>query len=419
MIPSERKEEWIDTKFNQLQGVIEQLNEEFKTDNSIEDVRAILNSRETRAFFDDRTNRFDIRNDVELDNQEDRDNFEEASSMVNDLFECVKGMVQDTWIMQREEEERLKQARLNRSRMAFGPTPQGGSQPNPMAFGPTPQGGSQPNSTGMGQGAKLYENGNNQGVHAYGDEPRINLQQLNDQQNQSNNQQMMLLAGMMNHMQQEAERTANSTEVIAKMAQKRDARESQQEDQKMNFASKASKLPTFMRLPSAKVFFGGKSITEATTAELRKYYETIASFVETVDQEAVPLNVLIKTISNFTYQPAARDTENTGVESMATVASENFKNDQACHTKDQSDKFVEYNDLPERALKLDEQMYVFVVSQFESTSSELIQYRSRTKEHPNLALYSELMLYIFHTKAGSPIHFTCGRLDKTTYLNLK
>jgi hypothetical protein len=104
---------------------------------------------------------------------------------------------------------------------------------------------------------------------------------------------------------------------------------------------------------------------------------------------------------------------------MVAVASENFKNDQACPTKDQSDKLVEYSDLPERALKLDEQMYVFVVSQFDSTSSELIQYRSRTKEHPNLTLYSELMLYLFHTKAGSPTVCECGRLDKTTYLNLK
>jgi hypothetical protein len=47
-----------------------------------------LNSGETREFFNERTNRFDIRNDVEFDNQEDRVNFEEASSMVNDLFEC-------------------------------------------------------------------------------------------------------------------------------------------------------------------------------------------------------------------------------------------------------------------------------------------------------------------------------------------
>jgi hypothetical protein len=135
MIPSERTEDWKEKAFNQLQGIIEQLNETTKTADSIDEVNAALNSEETRRFFDERTRRFDIRHDEEFDNQEDRDNFEEASSMVGERFECVKGMVQDTWIMQREEEERAKQARLNRSRMAFRPTSQGGSRTNPTENG--------------------------------------------------------------------------------------------------------------------------------------------------------------------------------------------------------------------------------------------------------------------------------------------
>jgi hypothetical protein len=52
--------------------------------------------------------------------------------------------------------------------------------------------------------------GQTQGVFAYGGEPRTNLQQSNDQQNQLNHQQMMfnqqMMSDMLKHMQQEAER---------------------------------------------------------------------------------------------------------------------------------------------------------------------------------------------------------------------
>ena len=54
-------------------------------------------------------------------------------------------------------------------------------------------------------------------------------------------------------------------------------------------------------------------------------------------------------------------------------------------------------------------MYVFLMAQFDQSNSEIIQHRSRVKEHPELALYSELILYLFHTKAGSPIHMWSTR----------
>jgi hypothetical protein len=108
MIPFERKEDWIENALNRKQGITDQLKEMIKTANSIEEVHATLTSGETREFFDERTNRFNIKQEGELDNQENRENFEEASSMVTKLFECVKDMVQDNWIMQREEEYRAK-----------------------------------------------------------------------------------------------------------------------------------------------------------------------------------------------------------------------------------------------------------------------------------------------------------------------
>ena len=43
MIPSERTEDWKEKAFNQLQGIIEQLNETTKTADSIDEVNAALN----------------------------------------------------------------------------------------------------------------------------------------------------------------------------------------------------------------------------------------------------------------------------------------------------------------------------------------------------------------------------------------
>ena len=94
---------------------------------------------------------------------------------------------------------------------------------------------------------------------------------------------------------------------------------------------------------------------------------------------------------------------------MIAVATENCKNDQACHTKDKKVDIKEYGELSAETQRLDEQMYVFLMAQFDQSNSEIIQHRSRAKEHPELALYSELILYLFHTKAGSPIHMWSTR----------
>ena len=93
MIPSKQRGGWITTMIHRVQDVVGTLVETTNLLNSIEEVHAALNSGETREFFEVRTNRFNIKQDVDLDNQEDRENFEEASSMVDKLFECVKSTV--------------------------------------------------------------------------------------------------------------------------------------------------------------------------------------------------------------------------------------------------------------------------------------------------------------------------------------
>jgi hypothetical protein len=75
-----------------------------------------------------------------------------------------------------------------------------------------------------------------------------------------------VLNGLLQHMQKYAERHAE-------YAQRREDRESKQEDQKMNFANQAAKCTQLMRPPTAKIFFGGKSITDVTMAELRNTWK--------------------------------------------------------------------------------------------------------------------------------------------------
>ena len=81
-IPSDQQADWVRRKLEVLQYVIGQLNESVKAANSIEEVNAGLTSGETRTFFDERMEKFNINYDAEHDNQENKDNFEAACQEV-------------------------------------------------------------------------------------------------------------------------------------------------------------------------------------------------------------------------------------------------------------------------------------------------------------------------------------------------
>ena len=108
MISSKRRGVWITTMLHRVQDVIGTLIETTNLLNSIEEVHAALNSGETREFFEIRTNRFNIKQEANIEG--------EAFVMVNNLFECVKSTVQDKWSMLREwgyeEDDRAKQIEL-------------------------------------------------------------------------------------------------------------------------------------------------------------------------------------------------------------------------------------------------------------------------------------------------------------------
>ena len=71
MMSSEPTENWKSEAINQLQEVVNGLNESTRTANSIEEVNAALDGKDTGAFFDERTRRFDIKYDEEFDTQEE------------------------------------------------------------------------------------------------------------------------------------------------------------------------------------------------------------------------------------------------------------------------------------------------------------------------------------------------------------
>ena len=98
-IPSKEQEGWVMRMIEVLQGVVGRLNESVKdgNPNSIEEVSGGLENGEARRYFDDCTKRFGINYDTEFDTQEEKENFEEISKVVDEVFEEVKGMVQDTW----------------------------------------------------------------------------------------------------------------------------------------------------------------------------------------------------------------------------------------------------------------------------------------------------------------------------------
>ena len=104
MTPPDQQEGWVLKMLEVLQEVMGRLNESVKEGNTIEELSVGLENTEARRYFDECTKRFGINYDTEFDTTEEKANFEEISKVVDEVFEEVKGMVQDNWIIQREED---------------------------------------------------------------------------------------------------------------------------------------------------------------------------------------------------------------------------------------------------------------------------------------------------------------------------
>jgi hypothetical protein len=56
-----------------------------------------------------------------------------------------------------------------------------------------------------------------------------------------------------------------------------------------------------------------------------------------------------------------------------------------------------------RQRTIDVQIYYWVKTLFDPTFPEIKQFEGRVKAHPELAIYTEFVLYLFHTRSRSPI----------------
>jgi hypothetical protein len=242
--PEEFCIQWNQEAINQLQEVVDGLLKSTTESTSIEGVRAASEHGDTRACFDSKTLKLEYKYDAEFGSTQEEETRERATSTVVEIFECVKGMVLDSWIMHNEAEQQVERVVSNQSRLAVEPTRyQGGSITNPTEIG----------SQRIGPGVMMYVNVNNQGsgmltydprvdprvnsgiptydprvdprvnsgIPKYGGyDPRLNVHQPNEQQ-----MTLTVLTELMKHITQDSERNAE-------YAQKRDDRESKQEDQK-------------------------------------------------------------------------------------------------------------------------------------------------------------------------------------------
>jgi hypothetical protein len=124
MRSSTSTEKWKWEAINQVHDVVDGLNKSTKTANSIEEVNTALAAGEIKAYFDEKTKGCGIKHEDEFDTSEEKDDLQKAKSIVMKIFECVKGMVLDSWIMLKEREDLARQTGYNQSKRVFETTSQ-------------------------------------------------------------------------------------------------------------------------------------------------------------------------------------------------------------------------------------------------------------------------------------------------------
>jgi hypothetical protein len=141
--PAEFFTEWNQEAINELQEVVDELLNSTKAANSIEEVKAALEHGDTKAFFDSKTLKLEHKYDAEFRSTQEEETREKGTSTVVEIFECVKGMALDSWVMHKEAEEQAKRVLFHQSRLVVeSSTSQGGSVTNPAGIEPsTSQGG--------------------------------------------------------------------------------------------------------------------------------------------------------------------------------------------------------------------------------------------------------------------------------------
>jgi hypothetical protein len=209
---------------------------------------------------------------------------------------------------------------------------------------------------------------------------------------------MAMMSMLLQNLTQESKRKADIDEA-------RFGLDKEERDKKSMFTIKAAQVPMGMKPQNFKSAFPGKNIGNITAQALTRFVETIFVFTETISEHARNINEFVLKLTKHCYSRGSESWSASGstVESIVTIATENYKNNRACHTKERERPETDYSTLSAVQRRLDEQVYVYCLSLFDPSDPEIQQFKARVRQHQELMTYTEFILFLFYTKSGSPI----------------
>jgi hypothetical protein len=217
--------------------------------------------------------------------------------------------------------------------------------------------------------------------------------------NQGQTTEMMTMMNMLiQNLTQESKRKADIDEA-------RFGLDKEERDKKSMFTIKAAQVPAGMKPQNFKATFPGKNIGSITTQDLTRFVETIFVFTETISENAREINEFVLKLTKHCYSRGSEcwSASGSNIESIVNVATENYKNNRSCHTKERESPETDYSTLSTTQRRLGEQMCMYCLSLFDPSDPEIQQFKARVRQHQELMTYTEFILFLFYTKSGSPI----------------
>jgi hypothetical protein len=233
--------------------------------------------------------------------------------------------------------------------------------------------------------------------------------------NQGQTTEMMTMMNMrIQNLTQESKRKADIDEA-------RFGLDKEERDKKSMFTIKAAQVPAGMKPQNFKATFPGKNIGSITTQDLTRFVETIFVFTETISENARDINEFIFKLIKHCYSRGSESwsAKGSNVESIVNIATENYKNNRSCHTKERESPETDYSTLSTTQRRLGEQMCMYCLSLFDPSDPEIQQFKARVRQHQELMTYTEFILFLFYTKSGSPIMMWSRQSDTLKGLEAK
>ena len=200
------------------------------------------------------------------------------------------------------------------------------------------------------------------------------------------------------------------------------------EDQASGGNAFIKRLRQMQAVNQPKIF----DISEHDRLGLEKWTDQLLTFVQHVDPEAKGLCDLIQHLKWCTFPTGMFSSEERYHESALQggvlsrdLAEQNFLDLQ--HQLPDGEKFQQlhksqalpaYGNLTDYQRNLDEWMYIYAISLFQSTS-EILQFKQKALHDPNFCSFVELILYVYSTKTRSAVHMWVEESEQLEKLPLR